>query len=248
MSQANVEVVREFLDAGVDEALAYADPGIVWNPAEELPTQGHDAVLASLAHWKADWDDYRVLPEDFEDMGNRVLATVRLRARGRGSGVEIDAVFYDLYTLDDGKIVRMDQFTERSEALGALGNAEVVHRAYDAFNRGDLDELIECYSPDAEQVAPVVGEVHRGRDEIRRSFASYFEVVEAHHTEPIEFIEVGEQIVVPVRLHGRLRHTGITDEMIPTEMVHAFEVRDGQIVWNYICADRDEAITAAKAR
>ena len=127
-------------------------------------------------------------------------------------------------------------------------DVEIIRRAYDAFNEGDLDALIECYSPDAEQVAPMVGELHRGRDEIRRSFASYFEVVEEHHTEPIEFIEVGEQVVVPVRLHGRLRHTGITDEMIPTEMVHAFDVRDGQIVWNYICADRDEAIEAAMGR
>src|SRR3954451_1107639 len=127
-------------------------------------------------------------------------------------------------------------------------NVQLIRRAYDAFNEGDLDALIECYSPDAEQVAPMVGELHRGRDEIRRSSASYFEVVEEHHTEPIEFIEVGEHVVVPVRLHGRLRHTGITDEMIPTEMVHAFAVRDGQIVWNYICPDRDEAIEAAESR
>lgn len=46
--------------------------------------------------------------------------TVRLRGRGRGSGVEIDALFYDLYTLRDGIIVRMDQFTERSQALEAV--------------------------------------------------------------------------------------------------------------------------------
>jgi ketosteroid isomerase-like protein len=122
MSQENVEVVRRFLRVvDVDEALTYADPGIVWNPIEELPTQGHDAVRASLAHWKAEWDDYEVMPEEFVDTDDRVVATVRLRGRGRGSGVEIDARFYDVYTLRDGKIVRMDQFTERSEALEAVG-------------------------------------------------------------------------------------------------------------------------------
>jgi len=122
MSQANVEIVRTFLSVDVDEALTYADPGIVWNPIEELPTQGHDAVRASLAHWKAEWDDYEVMPQELADMGDRVLATVRLRGRGRGSGVEIDARFYDVYTLRDGRIVRMDQFTERSEALEAAGS------------------------------------------------------------------------------------------------------------------------------
>jgi ketosteroid isomerase-like protein len=119
MSQENVEIVCRFLDAAVDEALTYADPGIVWNPIEELPTQGHDAVRESLARWKGEWDDYEVLPEELADMGDHVIATVRLRGRGRGSGVEVDALFYDLYTLRDGKIVRMDQFTERSEALEA---------------------------------------------------------------------------------------------------------------------------------
>jgi ketosteroid isomerase-like protein len=127
-------------------------------------------------------------------------------------------------------------------------NVEIVRRLYDAFNRGDLDELIDAYSADAEQVVTVLGQTHRGRAEIRRSFEEYFDVVEAHHTEPLEFIEEGEQIVVPVRLRGRLRHTGITDEMIPTDMVHAFALRDGKVVWNYICSDRDEAIRAAASR
>src|SRR5215212_2933377 len=122
MAQENGEIVRGFLSVDVDEALTYADPGIVWNPIEELPTQGHDAVRASLAHWKAEWDDYEVMPQELADMGDRVLATVRLRGRGRGSGVEIDARFYDVYTLRDGRIVRMDQFTERSEALEAAGS------------------------------------------------------------------------------------------------------------------------------
>jgi ketosteroid isomerase-like protein len=120
MAAENVEIVRRFLRAGVDEALTYADPGIVWNPIEELPTTGHGAVRASLARWKAEWDDYRVIPEEFVDMGDSVLVTVCLRGRGRGSGVEIDARFYDVYTVRDRKIVRMDQFTERSEALEAI--------------------------------------------------------------------------------------------------------------------------------
>jgi len=121
MSQESVEIVRRFLIGDVDEALAYADPEIVWNPIEELPTQGHGAVRASLARWKAEWDDYEMLPEEFVDRGDRVVVTVRLGGRGRGSGVEIDARFYDVYTLRDGKIVRMDQFTERSQALEAAG-------------------------------------------------------------------------------------------------------------------------------
>jgi ketosteroid isomerase-like protein len=124
MSQENVEVVRRFLLLGVDEALTLADPDIVWNPAEEAATHGHDAVRDSLVRWKSEWDDYELLPEGFEDVGDCVVAAVRLRGRGRGSGIAVDARFYDVYTLRQGKILRMDQFTQRSEALEAVGLQE----------------------------------------------------------------------------------------------------------------------------
>ena len=126
-------------------------------------------------------------------------------------------------------------------------SVEIVRKTYDAFNRGDLDELIDGFSPDAVQLVSVLGQTHRGRDEIRRSFEEYFELVEGYHTEPLEYIEEGEGVVVPVRLQGRMRHTGITDELIPAGMVHAFAVRNGKIVWNYICSDRAEAIEAARS-
>jgi ketosteroid isomerase-like protein len=118
----NVEIVRRFLRAGVDEALRDVDPDVVWNPIEELPARGHDAVRTSLAHWKAEWHDYELVPEEFLDEGNQVVVTVRVKGRGRGSGVEINARFYDVFTLRGGKITRMDQFTERSEALAHRPN------------------------------------------------------------------------------------------------------------------------------
>jgi ketosteroid isomerase-like protein len=121
VSQENVEVVRRFLLLEVEEALTYADRDIVWNPAEESATQGHDAVRASLVRWKGEWEDYEMLPEEFEHRGDRVVVSVSFRARGRASGIEVDARLYDVYTLREGKITRMDQFTERSEALAAAG-------------------------------------------------------------------------------------------------------------------------------
>jgi len=125
MSKENVGIVRRFLVVDdLDEALTYADAGIVWNPVEESPAQGHDAVRASTLRWKDEWDDYELIPEEFADMGDRVVATVRFRARGRRSGIEVDARLYDVFTLRDGRIVRMDQYTERSEALEAAGLRE----------------------------------------------------------------------------------------------------------------------------
>ena len=119
MSPQNVEIVRRFLVVDLDESLAYVDPCIVWNPVEESSARGPEAVRASTERWKSEWDDYEVIPEELVDQGDRVVATVRFRVRGRASGIEVDARLYDVFTLRDGKIVRMDQFTEQSEALEA---------------------------------------------------------------------------------------------------------------------------------
>jgi ketosteroid isomerase-like protein len=124
MSQENLTIVRMFVAGDLEKALVYAAPDIVWNPVEEASAQGHDAVRASLARWKDTWDEYEVTHEEFLDAGDCVVVTLHLRGRGRGSGVDIDARLFDVYTIRDGEIVRMDEFTERSAALEAAGLRE----------------------------------------------------------------------------------------------------------------------------
>jgi ketosteroid isomerase-like protein len=65
-----------------------------------------------------------VTSEEFLDMGDRVVATLHFRGRGRGSGIETEARFYEVYTVRDGKIVRMDEYTSHAEALEAVGLRE----------------------------------------------------------------------------------------------------------------------------
>ena len=124
MSQENIEIVRQFVLLDLEAALELADPDIVWNPVEEPPRQGHQAVRENLERWESGWEAYEATPVQFTDTGDRVVATLRIRGIGRGSGIAIDALFYEVYTLRGGKIVRMDEFTERVEALEAVGLSE----------------------------------------------------------------------------------------------------------------------------
>jgi ketosteroid isomerase-like protein len=130
MSQENVEVVRravafEFYGRGDrTEAEAIFDPDFVMNPLEEGPAYGLDAIRDNIEHWKDAWDELEVTPEEFIDAGSRVLVTIHHRGRGRGSGIEVDARFYEVYTVSDGKVVRVDEYAERSEALAAAGLSE----------------------------------------------------------------------------------------------------------------------------
>ena len=128
MSVENVTVVRRIFEAyasgDFERGLAYGDPEIVWNPVEETPTQGVDAVREYLGRWEADWEDLRTVAEEFLDGGERVVVTVHFAGRGRGSGIDIDVRLYEVWTIHDGKAVRMDEFTDRAEALEAAGLRE----------------------------------------------------------------------------------------------------------------------------
>jgi ketosteroid isomerase-like protein len=252
MSLENVEVVRRFLLLEVDEALTHADPEIVWNPAEESATQGHDAVRASLVRWKREWDDYELLPEEFEHMGNRVVAAVRLRGRGRGSGIAVDARFYEVYTLRQGKIVRMDQFTQRAEALEAVGlreNTDVVRLTYAALGEDDVDALATLTDPGwvfdfSRSIGPDAG-VYQGRDEIVRFATAMGEAFERFQLLPVDFsVGPAGQIVVRHRVRAKGLGSGLEWERIPDATL-LWELRDGKVIKTTLYQHRGEALEAA---
>ena len=126
MSQENVEIVRRIFDAygRGEEAPELFGSDVIWNPAEEAASQGHDALRASLERWEADFEDYETTPEDFIDAGDKVLVTVHFSGKGKGSGINVDVVLYEVWALNDGKVVRMDEYTERPAAFEAAGLSE----------------------------------------------------------------------------------------------------------------------------
>ncbi len=63
-------------------------------------------------------------PEQFRESGGRVAVVVRYRARGRGSGLEIEGRESALWTVRDGKVVRCAWFSRSAEALEAAGLSE----------------------------------------------------------------------------------------------------------------------------
>jgi ketosteroid isomerase-like protein len=130
VSQANVEIVRRAFAFGMQgrgdpaEALADFHPDVVLNSFEEPASSGRDAVRENLERWKSAWEEVEATAEEFIDAGDRVIVTAYFRGRGRGSGIEVDARFYEVYTLRDGTIVQIDEFTDRARALEAAGLSE----------------------------------------------------------------------------------------------------------------------------
>jgi len=130
MSQENVEVVRKAIDYeyhGVGdraEAEAIFDPQVVLNPIDEAPSSGFDAMRSDMARWASAFDELKVTFEEIIDAGDKVVVVAYHQGRGRGSGVEVDTRFYEVYTLRDGKVSRVDEYIDRAEALEAAGLSE----------------------------------------------------------------------------------------------------------------------------
>ena len=131
MSQENVEIVRSFYDQWARDdspPIELMDPEIEYvNPAgavEPGTRHGLDAFTKAVEKVFEGWEAWQMKPEQFESVGDQVAVVVRYRARGRGSGVEVEGRESALWTLRDGKVVRYAWFHEPGDALEAAGLRE----------------------------------------------------------------------------------------------------------------------------
>jgi ketosteroid isomerase-like protein len=87
--------------------------------------RGHDGVLD---WWQNEivpsWESFQVIPHEFQRVGDRLLVFGRWLARGRASGVELEIPATWIVEIRAGKIAGWQTFTERGEALDAVGLSE----------------------------------------------------------------------------------------------------------------------------
>src|SRR5919106_1098513 len=124
MSQANIDLIRSGYDAlnrsDREWAMALADPEI------ELETRftqvagrtyrGLDGVESWIADVEESWADMQQTPEKFIEVDDeRTIALVSFKARGRGSGAEIEQQIAAIWTIRDGKVVRIETHASLEE-------------------------------------------------------------------------------------------------------------------------------------
>lgn len=134
MSQENVEVVRESWDAWLRGDLSRLfntyDPDIVWDTTHyrdwpESSYEGIEGVERFLTEWLAVWDDYEVgIDEIFPAPDQRVVVLFWHRGRGRASGLAMEWHAAQIITVRDGKLIRIDNYEDRAEALEVVGLRE----------------------------------------------------------------------------------------------------------------------------
>ena len=134
MSQENMELVRRFEKSwrkrDLDAALECVHDDLEFDWSDSMgPFVGTYTGRAGLTRFWTDmleaWQDFSPEIEEIFDCGPERLITLDVvRARGKGSGIDMEARGAMLWTVRDGKIARVKMFQTKDEALEAVGLPE----------------------------------------------------------------------------------------------------------------------------
>ena len=133
MSQQNVEIVRRgyehFREKGDFREGIFA-PGFAWDMStfrgwpEQQTYEGIEGARAFIRDWVEAWDDWEIEVQSLHDAGDKVAAILRQRGRSKATGLQVDMAFAQVWTIRDGKQVRMEMYASPEETFEAAGLAE----------------------------------------------------------------------------------------------------------------------------
>jgi ketosteroid isomerase-like protein len=136
MSQENVEIVQRVCakwergNLRAREGVEIFDPEIVLDSfmpdsSERVVVHGLEGVDGFLREWLAQWRDYRIVGEEFREVGkDKVFVAGHQAATGRQSGVAVEETIFSVWTFRGGKVVQLLFDRDRQKALEAAGLRE----------------------------------------------------------------------------------------------------------------------------
>ena len=132
----DVETLRNAYEAlnhgDIEGALAVLDEDAEWSEHSDLPEagvyRGRAAIRAFLQQFLESWQDFHQETEELIAGDSCVLVMLRSQVRGKGSGVAVEATYAHLWTMRDGRGVRVDAYLHRDEALRAMRHRTTAER------------------------------------------------------------------------------------------------------------------------
>ena len=123
-------------------------------------------------------------------------------------------------------------------------NVEIVRAAIDAYNRGDHEAALKDAAPELEYdlsraTGPLPGVY--ARDQVVPFLSEFAENWQSVRIEPHEFIEVGEQVIVPWTAH-MMGRDGIE---VQARVAWTWTIREGRVERLCMYQEREEALEAA---
>jgi ketosteroid isomerase-like protein len=95
---------------------ALSDPDIVVATTVET-YRGPDALLGWMDEGDDAFDEFVVELLEVEELAGHVVVSLRQGGRGKASGAEVDLRFTHVWTLRDGRAIRLQSFARRDDAV-----------------------------------------------------------------------------------------------------------------------------------
>jgi ketosteroid isomerase-like protein len=124
-------------------------------------------------------------------------------------------------------------------------NVELVQRAYDLLNAGDIEGLLSMLSPDIElderYLAPDAA-IYRGHDGVRRWLRRGSDAIEEPHFEVLRWFHGGDAVVTDVTVRVRGAGSGLETG---ARLARAIRVSDGKATYVASFPSVEQALEAA---
>ncbi len=133
----NVELVRQMYTAiEQDDHEAYrrlVDPNISWEVLKNYPEggtrTGYNAVFEGDGFFSSlykQFDEWHATPEEYLDADDNVIAVGVYQGQVNANQVRVESPFVHIWTLRDGKLARMRQFTDTVAFAQALAGGALT--------------------------------------------------------------------------------------------------------------------------
>jgi ketosteroid isomerase-like protein len=117
-------------------------------------------------------------------------------------------------------------------------NVQIAQSSYEAFARGDLQAVLDCFHTDVEWHAAEglpFGGVHKGRDAVARDvFGALMTLFDGFSLTQERIIDGGDYVVVLGRYGATARQTG---KPLDAAFAHVWELEDGRLKRYYHYTD-----------
>jgi ketosteroid isomerase-like protein len=134
MSEENVELVRavyaRWSHGDFRATLDVVDPLVLFVQRPPLPESGTYLGIERLIEYTRgfleSWSHITIEAEEIAHADGSVVATVRQRGVGSGSGAETDLRYFQVWSFRGRKVIRLENFQERAEALEAAAGVALA--------------------------------------------------------------------------------------------------------------------------
>jgi SnoaL-like domain len=111
----------DLLLCGFDPALEYRPVGEFLALDLDPVYYGHDGYREVWRRMLDAFEDFRLEPEEYLDLGDQLLGTVQVTAHGSGSGVPVNTPLFQVFRFRRGLVIWQQDFGDRPSALEAAG-------------------------------------------------------------------------------------------------------------------------------